>query len=350
MKYLYKQLFENLKDNGVHSLETLPLAQARNYSHPTYSSHEHPWLNETAQLIRNTLKLGIEIISRERFPLFFGCHPINIKHGSGAKLGPPHNLNYYENRAKYSCLLPGKTIHVAGSLINNESGSPRAEGEIDIYEEYFQQLFLLKPLLLNDMSILIPRRYVDYYGDYGSTKESILNIKNEGKINIFTEKDSEFENLNKAGDHSLLKLLEQTPLLSPLAKNIDVEHFVDLAGSHEKEFEMHRNSFMRILRFEKDTPLKKWIYEYDTSIDQLNYLYTKENEKVQKTGKTILLGTAITLLSLLVPNIPADIKTALAALISGKNVSDSIQWLRQKRSIDESLSNNLGWFLWKASS
>ena len=243
MKDLYQILFEQLAENGIESFETLPTGVR------DLGSNDYPWIKETLKISRNILRAGLMEMEKIGPTLTFGHHPRQTQSKYCVRQGSSLNVSYLERRARYSCLLPGRPIHIAGALRQYHSGSENST-EDAIYTEFLQQLFLLKPLLLNELARLIPCRYVDYYSPfgYGSTKETVSDLDLDSTIDIYTEADIDHMSVSKDPQAYLITpALEYAGCLSPIIDSIDLERYVDLVGSHEAEFDRHRTVFQRIL-------------------------------------------------------------------------------------------------------
>jgi hypothetical protein len=223
-------------------------------------------------------------------------------------------------------------------------GSP---AEYFIYHDYLYLLLLLKPLVIHNMAIVVPRSYRVY--DYlASTKRSIREIYDQKDI-------IEIDVLNTPHMPQVLQAGHGIPdaapgaLALPYLERIDLQRYVDVVQNNRDLFSKVSTEFRSAIEGKGgDAFISSWVQAYNSALVDVQLAYEKASSELHKKGIDVAVGLTLTVFSLVAPGLPETTRAALAALGSSKSVSDGLGWISDFRRLPESLRDRAGWFVWRS--
>ncbi|HEV3040228.1 MAG TPA: hypothetical protein VHA33_20860 [Candidatus Angelobacter sp.] len=257
------------------------------------------------------------------------------------------DFTFHEIRAKYSCYLPDLSVHVCGALLQQETES--SGYEYFVYYDYLYLLLRLKPLMMQNMATVVPRRYAiyDWRFDYGNTRKSIHEVYDRQQvIDIDILKPPNVPHVFQ-GKKEISELLPGAFAL-PYLEKIDLERYVDIVQKNRDLFAKISNEFRNSLEKEGGDFITAWVHAYNDALVDIQIAYEKAVKELNRNGISATVGLAITAFSLWMPGLSEAARAALAAIGSSKTIADGLGWIGDLRRLPESLRDKAGWLLWKS--
>ena len=256
------------------------------------------------------------------------------------------DFDFHNVRAKYSCYLPDLSVHVCGSLVEDlpTQGTPT---RYFLYRDYLFLLLFLKPLIVNNMAIVVPRRYA-VYDYYGSTKRSIQEVYGHNDIiEIDVLKPLYIPQVLQAG-HGIPDAAPGA-LALPYLERVDLERYVDVVQNNRDLFSKVSAEFRCAIDAKGgDSFIPSWVQAYNSALVDVQLAYEKASSELHRKGIDVAVGLTLTVFSLVFPGLSETTRAALAALGSSKSVSDGLGWISDFRRLPGSLRDRAGWFLWRS--
>lgn len=250
--------------------------------------------------------------------------------------------------ARYSCVFPGQIVYMSRPFLE---GSKDQSPVYAIPLEFLYLLLLLAPMLKSKLAFLVPLNLPPH-----STKgehKSKLNVPEFLKPSRQWSVSAFFSPLLEESSTSLSQTIEEqhTPrgsiqaLKMPYLRGVEFNRYVELIKKYPKEFNLYNTLLVKALNKPEasEDEIKEWLREANYRVEKINKHHEKKKHELQSKGVHVGIGTLFTVGSIFLPGIGEII----SGLLGRKTISDGINWILDYKKLDQTMSEDDFWLLWK---
>lgn len=365
---MYDQIFEILEQEELK--EPLNLSKLKLSADAYVDSREHPWVESLFTVVDNNLNPLLEQWNRDSDLKVVAT----TRHLRGDTFStkwqyPFQQINKekltlvkkdFHAAAGYSCIFPNQLIYLTRPF----TIGPAHTNAIPI--EFLYLLLVMKPLLKNKIAFLAPpllkqfrsrTRLTDFVVDnldlpVGEKVDKAMMYKAMDEQEVHKWKSIQLpfsgkgkSKLSKVMDNQNITEYNTQALRISYLHGLEFERYVQLIKKHPKEFNLY-NAFLKKTLNKPEASkndIKEWLKEANYRVEKINRRYEKKKKELQSKGITVGIGTLFTVGSIFLPGVGEII----SGLLGGKTISDGINWILDYKDLDQTMSEDDFWFLWK---
>ena len=314
---MYEELYRFLKQQGITEPEDCAtFTQQRG----CFTSDVTPWVMDFHDLAVSEARTAYDYIAQSAETIF--CFPY-VRHR--------HSNAFLERRAKYSCYLPIRSVHVAGSLL--ELVKVRGQKEFIVHIDFVEQLLALKPLINAGIAMVVPWRIAQYDDDISMStmfqkaahKKTIIEVSEIGEDTF-------------PGVFSL-----------PILDGVDLTRFVEVIQRNRPLFDRDADTFRRALTTgDRAEVVLSWIRSQQNNVVNIQTAFEQAAVEFRSKGIAATVGLCVTACALAIPDIPDTLQPILTTTGGAALLAGSLGWLASMRDLPTKLKDRESWLLWKS--
>lgn len=315
------------------------------------SSSTYPWVIELYFGFEKDYKKLLDSFTQMNAPRMVYQSPYSIRGTFNSHREWEVDDKIFQFRSNYSCVFPKRVVFLTAPFIRFEAGFFGDVTELAIPLDFFSQLFSLKPALINELTVLLPRWVISRDEDGTISRHcGVYNIEESKGTFSITSGGYGYSQLIETQSELKISLDNKQLLKTPWLVGGNLQQFVDLVSEHSDEFFLYTSAISKFFDSEDVTEKKllEWLQNLAIATKELDVAFKRKRQELAWKGVDVGIGVVCTIASLFIPNSYVAAQIAIPTLFGSKTVYDVLTWLRDYKTAKDALGTAQQWLLWRS--